>query len=246
MEPFVRGPLRHDVREPSVDDSSVRGLLHRGGVERVLPREPRGRADGALGRVRSRDTPRLRQRSSSCRRRRREGRRRDRFRRGHEDPLRRDPARQDVGVDDDERRGAPRARGLRRRRGRTRCEPGQAHRHDPERHPQRVHGSQHLHLSACAEHAHRRRHHRAHRRVHAAFQLDLDLRLPHAGGRRDRGAGARIHARRRVGVRARSPRRVACRSTISRADCRSSSRSAWTSSWKSRSCARRGCCGRAS
>ncbi len=74
--------------------------------------------------------------------------------------------------------------------------------HDPERHPQRVHGPQHLHLPARAEHADRRRHHRVHRAEHAAVQLDLDLRLPHAGSRRDCGAGARLHARRRLGVRA--------------------------------------------
>ncbi len=58
----------------------------------------------------------LRQRPPARRRRRRQGRRRDRLGRGHEDPLRRHPARQDVGVDDDERRGAAGARGLRRRR----------------------------------------------------------------------------------------------------------------------------------
>ena len=38
-------------------------------------------------------------------RRCRQGRRRDRQRRGHEDPVRRHPARQDVGQHDDERRG---------------------------------------------------------------------------------------------------------------------------------------------
>ncbi len=38
--------------------------------------------------------------------RRRQGRRRHRLRRGHEDPVRRHPARQDVRLDDHERRGA--------------------------------------------------------------------------------------------------------------------------------------------
>ena len=87
-------------------------------------------------------------------------------------------------------------------------------RDDPERHPQRVHGSQHLHLPADAEHAHRGRHHRAHGAAHAAVQLDLDLRLSHARGRRDgvqelaftiadgmeyvRAAQAKGHGRRRV------------------------------------------------
>ncbi len=49
-------------------------------------------------------------------RRRRQGRRRDRLGRRHEDPLRRHPARADVGLDDDERRRAARARLLHRRR----------------------------------------------------------------------------------------------------------------------------------
>ena len=62
-------------------------------------------------------------------------------------------------------------------------EPGQAHGDDPERHPQRVHGPQHLHLSARTEHADRRRHHPVHREAHAEVQLDLDLRLPHARSR---------------------------------------------------------------
>ena len=82
--------------------------------------------------------------------------------RGHEDPLRRHPARQDVGVDDDERRGAAGAGQLRRRRRGAGRRPGAAHRDHPERHPQGVHGPQHLHLPARAEHADRGRHHRVH------------------------------------------------------------------------------------
>ena len=63
--------------------------------------------------------------------------------------------------------------------------------HHPERHPQRVHGAQHVHLSARALDADRRRHLRVHVAAHAEVQLDLDLRLPHAGGRRDGGPRAR-------------------------------------------------------
>ena len=85
----------------------------------------------------------------------------------------------------------------------------------PERHPQGVHGPQHLHLSADAEHADRGRHHRVHGRRHAEVQLDLDLRLPHAGGGRDRGAGARVHHRRRPRVRAGRARHAASTSTSS-------------------------------
>ncbi len=72
---------------------------------------------------------------------------------------------------------------------------------DPERHPQGVHGSQHLHLSARTLDADRGRHHRVHGPEDAEVQLDLDLRLSHAGGRREPGAGAGLHAGRRQGVR---------------------------------------------
>ena len=42
--------------------------------------------------------------------------------------------------------------------------------HDTERHPQRVHGAQHLHLSARAVHPHRGRYHRLHLAPHASLQ----------------------------------------------------------------------------
>ena len=216
----------HHVLQPTVDHSPVRGFLHRRGVERLLPRQPRCGTDGALGGVRPRDAPRLRQRSPARRRRRRQGRCRHRLRRGHEDPLRRDPARQDDRVDDDERRGAAgdgrlhrRCRGAGRSRGTAR---GDA----PERHPQRVHGPQHLHLPTRAEPADRHRHHRVHDAPHAEVQLDLDLRLPHARSGRDRGPGARLHAGRRNRVRARGHRTRASTSTSSRHACPSSSGSA--------------------
>ena len=72
--------------------------------------------------------------------------------------------------------------------------------HDPERHPQRVHGAQHLHLPAGTFDAHRGRHHRIHGAEHAALQLDFDLGLPHPRGR--------SHARHRVGVHPGRRRRV--------------------------------------
>jgi hypothetical protein len=77
----------------------------------------------------------------------------------------------------------------------------QLERDHPERHPQGVHGPQHLHLSARAFDADRGRHHRVHGEEDAEVQLDLDLRLSHAGGGREPGAGAGLHAGRRQGVR---------------------------------------------
>ncbi len=115
------------------------------------------------------------------------------------------PLGRDVGQHDHERRGAS-GHGLlhRRRRGAGRSA-RRAHRHDPERHSERVRGPQHLHLPARAEHADRQRHHRLLRGGDAEVQLDLDQRLSHARGRGDGGAGARLHARRRHGI---CPRRA--------------------------------------
>ena len=104
--------------------------------------------------------------------------------------------------------------------------PAKALGHDPERHPQRVHGAEHLHLSAQGLDADHLRHLRLHVGEHAEVQLDLDLRLPHAGGGRDAGPRARLHARRRRRVHPRRPRRRASPSTSSRRACRSSGPSA--------------------
>ena len=88
---------------------------------------------------------------------------------------------------------------------------GAAQRHHPERHPQGVHGPQHLHLPAGALDADRLGHLRLHGEAHAEVQLDQHFRLPHAGGRGDRRPGARLHPGRRRRVRplrpCRRPRR---------------------------------------
>ena len=60
-----------------------------------------------------------------------------------------------------------------------------AFRHDPERYSERVHGAEHLYLSARALDAHCLRHLRLYKCQDAEVQLDLDLRLSHAGGRCD-------------------------------------------------------------
>ena len=104
--------------------------------------------------------------------------------------------------------------------------PRETLRHDPERHPQGIHGAEHLYLSARAIDAHRRRHHRIHGEEDAEVQFDLDQRLSHARSRRDRGAGARLHARRRHRICARRAGEGPAMSTRSRRACRSSSASA--------------------
>ena len=76
----------------------------------------------------------------------------------------------------------------------------------PERHPEGVHGPQHLHLPAEAIDADRLRHLRLHGAAHAEIQLDLDLRLSHPGSRSDGRPGARLHHRRRHRICARRRR----------------------------------------
>ncbi len=219
-------PLPDHVRHPALDHPAICRLLHRRGFQRLLPPQPRRRAEGPFGRLRSRHPPRLRQRSSARRRRRRHGGRRDRFDLRHAHAVRRHPARPDVGVDDHERRRAAGARALYRRRRGAGREAGTALGHDPERHPQRIHGAQHLHLSARAVAAHHFRHFRLHRGAHAEIQLDLDLRLSHAGGGRDAGPRTRLHARRRRRICARRASGPGSMSIDSRRACRSSGRSA--------------------
>ena len=38
VPPYLRGPARHDVRQPAVDDPAVFGVLDRRGIEPLLPR----------------------------------------------------------------------------------------------------------------------------------------------------------------------------------------------------------------
>ena len=148
--PICAAPTRPCTSTQPWTDPAVCRLLHGRGFQRLLPAQPRRRAEGPLGRLRSRHPPRLRLRPSARRRRRRHGGRRDRLDLRHAHAVLRHPARPDERVDDHERRGAAGAGALHRRRRGTGRAAGEARRHDPERHPQGVHGPQHLHLSARA------------------------------------------------------------------------------------------------
>ncbi len=145
---------------------------------------------------------------------------------GHAAAVRRHRPVHGVGVDDDERGGAadPGAvRGGRRGAGGAAGETGRDH---PERHPQRVHGPQHLHLSAEALDADHLRHLRLHQREDAQVQQHLDLRLPHPGGRRDGRPGAGATRWPTVWSTSRPVWTPAWTSTSSRRGCRSSGASA--------------------
>ena len=200
--PLRARPAGHDVRQPALDHSPVRRLLHRRGVQPLLSGQSGRRAKGALRRLRLGDPPGLRLGPPEGGRRCRQGRGGHRLGRGHEDSLRWHSPRSNVRLHDHERRRAAGDGRLHRRRRGAGGRPGGAVRHHSERHPEGIHGAQHLHLSAQGEHAHRRRHHRPCRGAHAAVQLHLHIRLPHAGGRRQPGPGAGLHLGGRRGVRA--------------------------------------------
>ena len=226
LPPYLRGPRATMYAARPWTIRQYAGFSTADRIQRVLPAQPRRRPDRPLGRLRSRHPSRLRQRPSARRGRRRQGGRRDRQRRGHEDPVRGHPARPGQRLDDDERRGAAGDGVLHHRRRGAGRRARSARRHDPERHPQGVHGPQHLHLPARALDADRRRRDRLRGRAHAALQPDLDLRLPHAGGGRDLRPGARLHARRRPRIRPRGDRARPRDRRTSRRGCRSSSASA--------------------
>ena len=140
--------LHHDVCHAAVDHPAICGFFDGGGVECVLPAQPGGGAAGAFGGVRSGDAPRLRLRPRARDGRRGQSGRGHRFDSRHEASLPPHSAGADVGVDDDERRSAADHGVLYRgRRGAGRAA-GAVERNHPERHSERVHGPQHLHLSA--------------------------------------------------------------------------------------------------
>ena len=125
----------------------------------------------------------------------------DRLARGHGDPVRGDPARRGLDLDDDQLAGGDPARVLRLRRRRAgrpaRPAPGDG----ADRHPQGVHRAEGVHLPARAVDAAGGGHDRVVRGRAAADAPGLDLRLPHPRGRLDRGAGAGLHAGGRVRLR---------------------------------------------
>ena len=173
---FPARPLPGDVCGAALDHPAICRLLDGGRFQRLLPAQSRRRAERPFDRLRSRHPSRLRQRPSARCRRRRHGRRRHRFDLRHAHAVLRHPARPDERVDDHERRRAAGAGALYRRRRGTRRAAREARRHDPERHPQRIHGAQHLHLPARAVAAHHLRHFRLH--LGARCRNSIRFRFP--------------------------------------------------------------------
>ena len=195
--------------------------------QRLLSRQPRGRADGPVGRLRSRHPPRLRLRPSARRRRCRQGGRGDRLRRGHEDPVRRHPARQDDRVDDHERRGAAGAGGLHRRRPRSRACRRTSSRGTIQNDILKEFMVRNTYIYPPGPSMRIVADIIEYTAQHMPKFNSISIsgyHMQEAG--RDAGAGARLHARRRPGIRARRHGQGPRRSTSSRRACRSSSASA--------------------
>ena len=207
-------PLPHHVCQPALDHPAIRRVLHGGRFQRVLPPQPRRRAKGPLGGVRSGHPPRLRFRPSARHRRCRHGRRGDRFDLRHAHAVLGHSARPDERVDDHEWRGAADPGAVRRRCRGTGRAAGETVGHHSERHSQRVHGAQHLHLSAGALDADHLRHFCVYLAKNAEVQLHIHLRLSHAGSRRDAGPRTRLYAGRRRRISPRRARRRARRRSL--------------------------------
>ena len=215
--PVHARPVRGHVPRAAVDDPPVRGLRIGRGDERALPLPARAWADRALGRVRPSDAARLRLGRPARRRRGGADRRRDRLDRRHGAPLRPDPARRGLDVDDDQRAGVAAPAAVRARRRGAGRQGRAAPRHRPERHPQGVLRARELHLPAEAVDAPDDRSLRVCARAAAEVEHDLDLRVPHPRGGLDRRPGARVHARERDRLCAGRCRRRALAGRVRRA-----------------------------
>ena len=154
LRPLHARPLCLDVYRPAVDDPPICGLLDRRGIERLLPPQPCRGAEGLvvafdLATHRGYDCDHPRVAAMSARRASRSTRCR------HENPVRRHSARRNERVDDHERRGDPVMAFYivaAEEQGVTQT----SSRDHPERHPEGVHGPQHLHLPTRTQHADRR------------------------------------------------------------------------------------------
>ena len=148
LPPFLRGPYPTMYVQQPWTIRQYAGFSTAEDFQRLLPAQSRGGPEGAFGRVRSRHAPRLRQRPPARARRRGHGGRGHRLHLRHAHLVRRHPAIGHERVHDHERRGAADSGAVHRgRRGAGRCARA-AFGDDPERHPERVHGAEHLHLSA--------------------------------------------------------------------------------------------------
>ncbi|MNS80307.1 hypothetical protein D3C72_1139830 [compost metagenome] len=176
-----------------MDHPPIRGIRRRRDVEPRLSRGLEAGRAGLVGGLRPADPSRLRFRRPSGAGRCRHGRRGRRLGRRYAAPVRRHCAGPCLGIDDHEWCGAPRT-GSVPGRGRGIGRPVRtAARHHPERHPQGVHGPEHLDPCAAAVAAHRHRRGRMAGCARAEVQRHVDLGLSLPGSGRRSGAGTGVN-----------------------------------------------------
>ena len=117
LPPYLRGPYPTMYVKQPWTVRQYAGFSTAEEFNAFYRAQSRRRAEGPVGRLRSRHPSRLRFRPSARRRRRRHGGRRDRLDLRHAHAVLRHSARPDERVDDDERRGAAGAGALHRRGG---------------------------------------------------------------------------------------------------------------------------------
>ena len=197
-------------------DADLLGALHREGLERVVPHEPRQGSNGSVDRLRPPHTNRLRPRPCSRPRRGRQGRRSGRTSRTHAHTSRRHPAGTDEHLDDDQRDSCMAARAVRReRRGAGHTQHRTAW-HHAERHREGIPVARHIHLPARPVEAPDRRHGRLVYEQCTEVEPDERVLVPPAGSGCHPRAGNRLfaghrHRHSRCGPRQRPGRGITVR-----------------------------------
>ena len=222
-QPSRRLPLhaRHSpdgLSRQALDDAAVCRVRDAGGDQRALQDAARRRRHGPERRLRPADADGPRPRPRAVARRSGEVRRQHRLARRHGAAVRRHHARRHHDVDDDQLAGADDLRDVPRRRREAGRGLADAVGHDPERHPERVHRAEGVHLPAAPVDAAHHRRLRVLREGSAALEHRLGQRLSHPRGGIDGAAGAGVHAARRHRVRAVRHRRGARRRRLRAAD----------------------------
>src|SRR6266542_2737446 len=212
------GHSPHRLPRPTLDDAAVRGLRNAGGDEPALQGAPQGGRARPERRVRSADADGTRSGPRAVTRRSGEVRRQHRVARRHGAAVRRHRARRHHDVDDDQLAGADDFRDVSRGCGEAGRGLEEALRDDPERHPQRVHRAEGVHLSAARIDAADHRHLRVLLEGTSQVEHDFSERLSHPRSGIDGGTGAGVHAARRHRVRAVRDRRGPRRRRVRAAD----------------------------
>ena len=175
-----------------MDHAHLLRALHRDGIQRAVPHEPRQGSDRLVRGVRPPDADRVRPGLAAGPRRGRQGRRADQSPRGHAHVARRHSSGADEHVDDDQRHRPVAARLVRRQRRGAGRRARRAARHDTERHRQGVPLAGDIHSPARTVPPPDGRHGGVVLGQCPVVEPDQRLLLPPAGGRCHARAGAGV------------------------------------------------------